>query len=913
MVLKMQIFKTPFVKSIVISLLCTLSVNLYASNPDAPYNLRCYDKINPIGTDAIPFFGWFINDSDPNEIQSAFQIIVSSSISKLNSNIGDIWDSKKVISRKQNYVYFNGKELNSGTQYYWKVRTWDKDDNVSSYSSMATFSTGLFSNTDWSGANWIKRETKDQDDYTYYRKHFSVPNKKIKRAIVYITACHSYELYINGKFIGKGFNHHYPQYSYYQAWDITPFLLKNNENLLGCLTHWYGGGQGRAKGTRGLLAKTIIDYDDSTSTTIVSDDSWKQNRAEQWTPNRPLRNGEGIGRIELIDSRKKIKDWNKISFDDTNWNQATEIGTHPTAPWTGVLRPDLTRLIEKEIKPKTVTNLKNSKYIIDLGKIYAGNFKIKFEGGVAGDTIKMLGGFVLNEDGTVSKEINQNTKLDSYFITNGERAIYNPNVYLGLRYLQVDNSPNKLSIDNVGFITRHYELNKDDVFESSDTTLNQVWSLMVHSLMVGAQEGFVDTPTREKGTFLGDSWAQGVPCMSVLYDRTMNLKSLNEFLDSQDQYWPDGRLNAVYPNVDGGRDIPDFTQVYLIWAWDYYMQTGNIEFLRSNYTQLKKIAEYVNSYQNKTTGLIQNLKGGKNQYEYGIIDWPQDMRYGYDMKTSSRTVINAYAYEDFKIISNIADVLDYDDDKDEYMTKAENIKKAMNTYFLNENGVYIDGLYSDNNPSNHISQHANALPFSFGIASDKKTKQIIEEIKQRNMSVGMVCLRWLPEALGKADEGEQLYNLYTNTNWDGWANTLSKGATVTWESWNALENNESLSHPWGAVGLLAIQNYFLGIKVLSPQADTVQIKPLDFGTKLKYAKGTYKTDKGDIYLDWKKSDDNYTLSVKVPVNITAKVYIPAGANNTNWVTINNKKTKGTREGDYIYLGSIGSGEHLIER
>ena len=90
--------------------------------------------------------------------------------------------------------------------------------------------------------------------------------------------------------------------------------------------------------------------------------------------------------------------------------------------------------------------------------------------------------------------------------------------------------------------------------------------------------------------------SQAVPSLSVMGDRVMNLRVLREFLDSQVQYWPDGRLNAVYPNVDGARDIPDFTQSYLVWVWDYFMQTGNITFLKTNYLKLKKIADYVNAY-----------------------------------------------------------------------------------------------------------------------------------------------------------------------------------------------------------------------------------------------------------------------------------------------------------------------------
>lgn len=899
-------------KSLIILFLLGTFFQLNAATPEAPYNLRCFDKTNPIGINNKPYFAWFISDPDNNEIQSAYQIIVSSSKSNLDSGIGDLWNSKKVNSRMQNYIYYNGVNLSPATQYFWKVRTWDKDGHVSPYSDITTFSTGLFSNFDWVGAKWIKRDNKDKDDYTYYRKKVVLPNKHIKRAIAYVSASHSYELNINGTFVGKGFNHHYPHYSYYNAWDVTSFLNSDNDNLFACLTHWYAGGQGRASGARGLLMKVIIEYTDATSTILGSDNTWKQKQAIQWIQNQPQRNGEGIGRIEKIDSRKIIRNWSTNSFNDSNWNYATEIGSQPTAPWTGKLRPDLTRVIEEKIKPVSITSISDGKHIIDLGKIYAGSINITFEGGVSGDTIKILGGFALNNNGTVSEKINQNTDLNFSFIHNGEKAIFEPNVYLGLRYLQVENSPNELTKNNVSFIKRHYELtNEHATFESSDSMLNAVWNLMVHSLMVGAQEGFVDTPTREKGTFLGDSWSQAVPCLSVMGDRSMNMRSLNEFLDSQNQYWPDGRLNAVYPNTDGARDIPDYTQSYLVWVWDYYLQTGNIEFLKSNYKQLKKIADYVDTYKNDTTGLIHNLKGGKGPYEFGIIDWPMDMRYGYDMAVESRTVIDAYAYADFEIIGKIAKILGNASDSNTYLEKANQMKQAINTHLINKNGVYIDGTYADKTPSTHVSQHSNILPYALNIVPKKYQTKVVEEIKNRKMNVGMVCLRWLPQALGKANEGEHLIDLYTNTSWDGWAKNITQGATVTWESWNAIEKNESLSHPWGAVGLLAIQNYILGIKPLSPQHDKVQIKPLHFGDKLNYAKGSYKTDKGDILVNWKKKKNKFTLTVKIPDNVTAKVYIPK-YNKSNKIFFDKREINGVVENDYLYIDNIGSGEHTFE-
>jgi alpha-L-rhamnosidase len=393
----------------------------------------------------------------------------------------------------------------------------------------------------------------------------------------------------------------------------------------------------------------------------------------------------------------------------------------------------------------------------------------------------------------------------------------------------------------------------------------------------------------------------------------MNLRVLGEFLDSQDQHWPDGRLNAVYPNFDGARDIPDFTQSYLVWIWDYYMQTGNIAFLKANYPKLKKIADYVYAYKNDTTGLIHKLAGGGGEYKLGIIDWPPSMRYGYDMSVESRTVVDAYAYLDFDIVSKIAEALGYSIDRDIYKSRATAIKSAINSLLINKAGVYTDGLKHDQSQSLHVSQHANVFPMAMGIVPEKNIKPVITEIKNRKMNMGMVCIRWLPEALGQADQGPHLIDLYTNTEWDGWAKTIAHGGTVTWETWVADSTNDSMSHPWGAAGLLAMQQYMLGIKPLKPQHELIQVKPLDFENKLTYARGTYPTDKGDIIIDWNKNSSRFLMTVTIPDNVTARVYVPRCGKEGASINMDGAQTKGIEEGNYIYIENVGSGVHTFER
>jgi alpha-L-rhamnosidase len=881
---------------------------------NAPYNLRCYDKINPVGTDDKPYFGWYMDDPDDNETQTAFQVLVASSLDNLNELEADIWNSGQVNSGMQNYLFYQGNPLSADFRYYWKVRIWDKDGNISPYSAVATFETGLLTNSDWSGAKWIKRDNNDNEDYTYFRKEFSLSDKTVQRATVYVTAVHDYELYLNGNLIGKGPAYHYPQYQYYNAFDITSALSSNTDQIFACLTHWYGGGQGRPTSARGFLLKAVIEYTDTTQLIIGTDSTWKQTQALAWRTGQTTRNGEGVGFVDRIDASQIIPDWNTKNYDDSEWSSAAEIGAHPVDPWTGQLQPNLTRVIEKEISPVSVTSLGNGTYLIDLGKVYAGVPKITFSGGTAGTVVSMRGGFTLKEDGTVSTSTDQETNMNYFFILDGGTSVFQPMVYLGMRYFQVSNSPNALNTENVKFICRHFELDPSrSSFHSSNDMLSLVWNLMKHSVTLGTQDSFVDTPTREKGGFLGDSWSIAVPAMTTMCDRTMNLRILLEFLDSQDQYWPDGRLNAVYPNVDGKRDIPDYTQMYLVWVWDYYMQTGNKEFLKENYNKLKKVADYVDTYRNESTGLIHKLAGGGGSYLYGIIDWPSQMRYGYDMAVESRTVVDAYAYIDFENIARIAEVLDSTADYDTYHQKALDMKDAINDKLINNRGVYIDGLNSDQTQSEHVSQHANMFPLAMGIIPAANLDSVITEIKEQKMSVGMVTLRWLPEAIGQADEGSHLIELYTNTEWDGWAKIISLGGTATWEAWDAITTGQSLSHPWGAVGLLGIQQYILGVKPLKPQHELIQVKPLEFNQKLRHASGILPTDRGDIAVSWERIDTIFSMTLNLPDNVKAEVYIPKSGTSGTAVKVNGVDTIGTEEGNYICVGEIGSGTYTFER
>ena len=885
-----------------IGAILALALPAFASVPQAPSHLLVNDVSDPVGTDAKPFFGWRVNDPDANEVQSKYLIRVGTTLESLTSAREALWDSGEIASRDQNHVVYSGPPLAAGQRYFWQVRTWDKT-GAGPVSRPASFTVGPVTNEDWTGASWVRRPTTDADDYTYFRKTADLPNRTISRATVFITSVHKYELFVNGQLIGKGPAYQYPQYQYYNGFDITS-VVKPGKNLFAVFNHWFGGGQGRATSARGLLMKAVVHYTDGTSVVIGTDGTWKQIQASQWVLGQRQRGGEGVGYIERIDARKMLPNWNLPALDDSAWAPAEVIGPQPVAPWVNPPQPDYTRIVENEITPAAVTALGDNAYLVDLGKVYAGRASIAFTGGEAGQLVTMTGGYMLGTNGRVDPAKNQSCNLSFFAELSGAPFTFTPAEYFGMRYFQIENAPMPVTKENFKFLVRHSAMDATrSSFDSPNVTLNAVWELMKRSLLICAQEEFVDTPTREKGGFLGDGAIMSTIAMPVMHERLLSRRQLHEFIASMDQFWSSeanrGRINAVYPNNDNGRDIPDYTQAFLVWVWDYYMETGDVAFLRGQYGHLKDVAEYVNRARNETTGLITNLPGGSGAYARGIIDWPASMRYGYDMQPTARTVINHWGYADFNVMSRIADVVGNAADRDLYRTRANDLKNAINTRLLNADGVYIDGLNADGSPSGHVSQHSNMFPLALGIVPPAQRASVTAKVKDLKMSVGMVTVMFLVRGLGEAGEGEHLVELFTNPEWPGWARTIALGGTATWESWIANTDGNSQSHAWGAAGLDGYLRYILGVKPTKPGYEEVQIKPLGFGAKLPSARGTIPTDRGDISVSWTRSAERYAMTVSLPANVTSFVHVPKGTAANSTVRVDGANITAVEDAGYL--------------
>ena len=158
-----------------------------------------------------------------------------------------------------------------------------------------------------------------------------------------------------------------------------------------------------------------------------------------------------------------------------------------------------------------------------------------------------------------------------------------------------------------------------------------------------------------------------------------------------------------------------------------------------------------------------------------------------------------------------------------------------------------------------------------------------------------------------------MYRIANQRDFPGWGYMIEKGATSLWETWAYSDNTYSQNHPmFGSISEWFYRS-LLGINTLEPGFEKFIIKPQPAGD-LSFARGSYQSIQGKIGVEWKIVEDKFILSIEVPVNTSAKIFIPSSS---GIVTESGKEIDsdavsdhGFRNG-YITL-SIGSGKYQFE-
>jgi alpha-L-rhamnosidase len=333
-------------KRISVALLFLLFAITASAQQTQLMGLLCDNQANPVGLDnKSPHFSWQLSNQQRDIVQTAYRVIVADNPELIKKNIGNIWDSKKILSDQSIQIAYGGKALATTKSYYWKVMVWNNKKGVSTWSKTASWQMGLPSHADWNGAKWIgydqlpdslhivpfmpemgdKRWNNVKDVLPLLRKEF-IANKPVKKALVFISGLGQFDLSLNGTKVGDHFLDpgwtKYDKQALYVTFDITS-QIKKGKNAVGVMLgngmYFIPGERYRkmsgAFGYPKMICRVVLQFQDGTSKNIVSDNSWR-------TSPGPVTFSSIYGG-EDYDANLEQTGWDKAGFNGRLWKYSS--------------------------------------------------------------------------------------------------------------------------------------------------------------------------------------------------------------------------------------------------------------------------------------------------------------------------------------------------------------------------------------------------------------------------------------------------------------------------------------------------------------------------------------------------------------------------------------------------------------
>ncbi len=838
-----------------------------------PTRLRCEYADNPLGIDrSQPRLFWQVESDERGQRQTAYQVLVASSAELLANAQGDLWDSGKVRSDETTHISYQGKPLASSQRVFWKVRVWDRAGQASAWSVPATWTMGLLETNAWE-ATWICGH--GASETLLLRKEFQV-RQGLVRAIAHVSGLGQYEMSLNGAKAGDDLlSPGWTAYNttvLYDTRDVTP-LLYVGTNAIGLTL---GNGMYNVvrrnrfvkfTGSFGALRAILhlrMEYADGSTQILGTDECWR-------TCPGPITFSCIFGG-EDYDARLNPAGWDLPGFDDRAWTPAVQVIRAPGKLRGHTCAASPLRAIETRA-PVAVLALTNGETIYDLGQNapYMPRLRVT---GPPGSTVRLTPAEILGQDGQIDRGTMGGSARGSSWWEYTKRTAgaetWSPKFcYIGCRYLQARCTGDRPGgepprIESVEGVIVHSSASPVGEFACSNELLNRIRTLVRWAQRANMVSVLTDCPHREKLGWLEQYHLNG-PAIRYEFDLyRLFTKGMNDMANAQLE-------NGLVPNI-----APEYTQfkgtfraaaewgsAFLIVPWQQYQFGADLDLLRSQYEAMKRYFAFLES------------QAKDDVVSEGLGDWYDlgPKKPGFAQLTPPPVTATAFYYYDAWMLSQVAALLNREDEAKDYAARAERIRASYDRHFLrteNGNRSYATG-----------SQCANAVPLVLGIVAaedrDAVLAALVRDVETRGwaMTTGDVGFRFLLQALARGGRSDVIYNMINQDEKPGYGYQLRMGATSLTESWDA---NRSSSHNHFMLGQITEWFYkdLAGIDtdLAGPGFKKIVIHPQPVGD-LTWVRAAYDSIRGRIVSRWRQEGDKFTLELTVPANTTATVVLPA--------------------------------------
>jgi alpha-L-rhamnosidase len=867
-------------------------------------NLTCEYLADPmgIGTTA-PRLSWILSSSEEDQVQTSYQILVASDPGKLTERRADRWNSGRVESDQSILVKYRGDELESREICWWKVRVWDKNGKVSSWSAPARFEIGLLGADDWE-ADWIRSALRFSEVFhpsPMLRKEFNL-SKQVASARLYITSLGLYKAEINGQKVGDevltpGWTSYHSRVQY-QTYDVTDRLVTGS-NAIGVVLGdgWYRAfrpnnrdRENFGKESLDVIAQLEVTYSDGSTELILTDDSWKSAEG-------PIRNSS-IYHGETYDARLEMPGWSQAGFDDSAWAGCERVANdkglivYPASP------PMRT---QEELTPIEIMVTPEGDTVVDMGQNMVGWIRLKVDC-PAGTKITLRHAEVLDQDGNYYIDnLRRAKQTNTYICKGGGVEIFEPSfTFQGFRFVDISGYPGEVTPDLLTGVVVNSDLESTGDFSCNDSLINQ----LQHNIVWGQKGNFVDVPTDcpqrdERLGWTGDCQVFAPTACFNMDCSGFYTKWLRDLAADQHE---DGAVPHVIPNVLERGGAHGWQDAAVIVPWTVYQWYGDIQILEEQYESMKALVEFMRDQAGDAYIWVPTERQFGDWLAYATT------RSDYPGATTDKDLLaTCYFYHSTNLLRKTAKILGKDADVRDYSQLLEKIKEAFAKEYITPNGRMVSN-----------TQTAYVVALSFGLIPEELEAVAAERLASDvnafgHLTTGFLGTPDLCHILTKYGYLEEAYRLLYRTEYPSWLYPVTQGATTIWERWDGQKPDGTFQNPgmnsfnhyaYGAVGDWLYRKVAgIDIDPAIPGFKSIVIKPHP-GGEMNQVKAAHRSPYGKISSSWEIREGKFFLTVHIPVNVTAAVYVPSTAES---LEINGEAAEGPEK-----VTAGGTGYHYLK-
>ena len=392
-------------------------------------------------------------------------------------------------------------------------------------------------------------------------------------------------------------------------------------------------------------------------------------------------------------------------------------------------------------------------------------------------------------------------------------------------------------------------------FACSDELLNHIWEVAAHTMDLTTREFFVDGIKRDRWTWSGDAIQSYLMNYYLRFDTACVKRTIRQ-------------LRGKDPVTSHINTIMDYTFYWFKSIHDYWLFTGDTDFVREMYPRMRTLMAYCLQRTNE-----EGMAEGQPD-DWIFVDWVD-----FPMHKRGTLCFEQILFcKALEVMAACAQLLhdtpmanppqgslsddEYAADTHQFGTLAAALRAKLKPTFWNEEQQAFMHAIEDGQLNPMVTRFPNMFAILYGYADETQRHGILHQVllNDRIDAITTPYMRFYElEALCMM--GNQPLVLQEIKAY--WGGMLREGATTFWEKYNPEEHGrqhlamygrpygKSLCHAWGASPLYLLGRYFLGVEPTGAGYSTYVVRPCLGG--LEWMEGEVPTPFGRIHV---KADQN---------------------------------------------------------